>query len=511
MWTNEANPWQSTHRARVLLIAQTGRFAGRFLLATMFLCLAQMASASAVISNPGFEPSEKADVPGWDVSTRGHVVRLDAAVRHSGKTSLRVESGAEPRGSMVSQELLVPELVVEGPLRLSGYIKSKGVDGTATFFVIVEGPSGQLFQDDMRDRPVVGTTDWRAAEINIPRFAEATKVKVGALVIGGGTAWFDSMELTSLDEDLSLSSNAKRYLDHAIEVMAKNSIKRQSIDWDLLISQAYSVAGGAQTPQDTYPAIRFAVQTLKDSHSSFMAPENPDHPRLSERAKHSFVKASRAGSIGYINLPSFQNRGDLAVATQFIDSAHRAIEDVSNQGVCGWVVDLRENLGGNMWPMVAAIGPILGRGRIGGFYDPITEARFEWWYESGKAGMVSLEDGTRSTIVSADGPPPGDIKAPVAVLTSRQTSSSGEGVALAFRHRPGTHSFGQPTAGLATANRPFQLEDRAWINLTTMYMTDRRGNHYPDTVIPDEVVESSPSSDAALEAANRWLAKHGCD
>ena len=36
----------------------------------------------------------------------------------------------------------------------------------------------------------------------------------------------------------------------------------------------------------------------------------------------------------------------------------------------GWIVDLRGNGGGNMWPMLAGIGPILGEGIAGYFIDP---------------------------------------------------------------------------------------------------------------------------------------------
>ena len=30
-----------------------------------------------------------------------------------------------------------------------------------------------------------------------------------------------------------------------------------------------------------------------------------------------------------------------------------------------WIVDLRGNYGGNIWPMIAGVGPVLGEGIIG--------------------------------------------------------------------------------------------------------------------------------------------------
>ena len=34
-------------------------------------------------------------------------------------------------------------------------------------------------------------------------------------------------------------------------------------------------------------------------------------------------------------------------------------------GLIGWIVDLRTDGGGNMWPMMAGLGPILGEGIMG--------------------------------------------------------------------------------------------------------------------------------------------------
>ncbi len=478
--------------------------------AVLWLSLYLSHVGASSISNPGFEPSEEDGISGWGTSSYGHVVHLDFLVKHSGSTSLKVESAEAPRGSMVSQEI-DPELVRHAPLNLSGFIKTKEIDGTATFFVIVEGPDGQIFQDDMRDRPAVGTSDWQKAEIRIPRFREATHVKIGALVIGGGAAWFDSMKLTSVSEDAPLSPAAKQYLDEALDVLAQHSVKRESVDWGALRSQAYALAGAAQEIEDTYPAIRYAVQALKDGHSSFVAPTNAVKSRSTSETSQPRVEIGREGAVGYIKLPAFQNRGDETVATEFIDVTHRALRDLSSQGVCGWVLDLRENTGGNMWPMIAAVGPILSEGTIGGFIDPVTGARFEWWYTSGAAGTNSRKDGRRSTRARGSENPPASLDGPVAVLTSRQTSSSGEAVVVAFRGRPGARSFGEPTGGLATANTPYSLKDGAFINLTTMYMTDRMRNRYSYSIAPDVAIELSSDGDAVLGAARRWLLEQGCE
>jgi C-terminal processing protease CtpA/Prc len=105
--------------------------------------------------------------------------------------------------------------------------------------------------------------------------------------------------------------------------------------------------------------------------------------------------------------------------------------------------------------------------------------------------------------------------APVAILQGTRTASSGEAIALAFRGRARTRSFGQPTAGLSTANTSFPLPDGAILVITTGVMADRKGSPYGGTVNPDELIEpaktdiGSDQSDPVLERAIIWIESLG--
>lgn len=55
----------------------------------------------------------------------------------------------------------------------------------------------------------------------------------------------------------------------------------------------------------------------------------------------------------------------------------------------GWIVDLRGNGGGNMWPMIAGVGPVLGEGTAGAFVDPDDNVTL-WGYANG----ASIADGS---------------------------------------------------------------------------------------------------------------------
>ena len=73
---------------------------------------------------------------------------------------------------------------------------------------------------------------------------------------------------------------------------------------------------------------------------------------------------------------------------------------------------------------------------------------------------------------------------------------------LAFRGRPQTRSFGQPTSGLSTANVMRPLVDGSALLLTTSVMQDRNGQGDGLKIEPDQRTDSDA---ATLAAAQQWL------
>ena len=83
--------------------------------------------------------------------------------------------------------------------------------------------------------------------------------------------------------------------------------------------------------------------------------------------------------IAYINLPGFV-ASDNEEIKAFASTIDGIILDLGKQRPCGWIVDLRSNTGGNMWPMLAGIGPVLGEGKVGGFIFP-NGKEVSWFYK----------------------------------------------------------------------------------------------------------------------------------
>lgn len=340
------------------------------------------------------------------------------------------------------------------------------------------------------------------------------RVVLGGLVAVSAVACSDA----NLAEPEGLGLVAADYLDDALDLMQFNSIKRNEIDWPTFRMQAVEEAGNAKTAADAYDAIRGAVARLDDGHSSFQPPISAPLLAVSTVASAPLRIAAPGplrvdpsanaidSATGYLEVPPFAAGG--AEADAHAGLYHALLEQVDTLGVCRWVVDLRGNTGGNMWPMLAGLGPILGPGPFGSFIDPDSIIA-EWFYDQGAAGFENEPITTAPDPYTLTVPMP-----PVAVLTDSVTASAAEAITVAFRARPDTRSFGDPTFGIPTAVAPYGLSDRAVLFLAVAWTADRTGSIYEDALVPDSIVPGQKTgdrtTDAALDAAVAWLEAFPC-
>src|SRR6516165_4863906 len=75
------------------------------------------------------------------------------------------------------------------------------------------------------------------------------------------------LPLTVARSDEHISPEATAYIDAALTIMQEHFLHRDRIDWAKLKQETLAQAASAQTPVDTYPAIRFALARLDDHHS----------------------------------------------------------------------------------------------------------------------------------------------------------------------------------------------------------------------------------------------------
>ncbi len=212
--------------------------------------------------------------------------------------------------------------------------------------------------------------------------------------------------------------------------------------------------------------------------------------------------------IGYLELFV---QGDPEAAQQYIDTAQQCIRSAAAAGARAWIVDLRRDRGGNMWPMLTGAGPLLGDGLLGTFIDA-DGSTTRWLYERGTTLYQQAHMDTPQAFMQASDPVPtfDPHTTPVAVLTSELTGSSGEMTLIAFRGRPRTRTFGARSSGEITGVAIHELSDGALLGIAESIAADRSGQSYASAIEPDEPVSvdwlrcDSPA-DPVLNAAKAWL------
>lgn len=320
--------------------------------------------------------------------------------------------------------------------------------------------------------------------------------------------------------------DAESRIDAAIAVVRPVAYRSRQVDWDALAQDMRRRTTDARDDTDMLPAWAALAQGLGDGHS-FIQPTTeataawrerygdrlflPDAP-AGRRLTSSFT--NRTGVIGRTLAIAPDRDAELITVTAvsgFDDRAaaygaalFRSVADAGPR-TCGYVLDLRGNTGGNVWPMLLGLSGLLGDGPQGRGEDAAGRVEDYATLKEGSA-VVLAEQGRGLTIMAIEGwrPIPRLMGAPVALLLDGATASSGEGVAVAFAGRAATRSFGVTSYGVASSNEGYGLADGTNVVVTTSMMMDRNGRTYPDGLSPDERVEGV--GEEPVTAARAWLA-----
>ncbi|QLG46626.1 S41 family peptidase [Costertonia aggregata] len=269
------------------------------------------------------------------------------------------------------------------------------------------------------------------------------------------------------------------FLNEVVDIMETYSINRNTIDWNDFRSKVLERGSRAESISQTEEALRLALVLLGDNHSSIRKQNGFFISESNVRCRPLPLETVvTPDNIGYIRVASFSGT-DMEAVVSFAERLQETIRIRDSKDITGWIVDLRNNTGGNMWPMLVGIGPILGEGIVGHFIGPDNFIQ-EWSFLDGVAMLDSNIMVQVSENYKLFNPNP-----KVAVLLNKAVISSGEAIAISFIGRENTMSFGAETCGLSTANAGFELSNGWFLALTTSDMADREQNVFGGPIVPD--------------------------
>lgn len=283
-------------------------------------------------------------------------------------------------------------------------------------------------------------------------------------------------------------------LHQVLQLAQRQALDAKRVDWPTTTQEAQAILTDTPGEAGLTLAIGAVIKALGNRHTFYAPPRaaRATSQAGSSDARPAIGSASRTAS----NLPMLTVRGwmgsDLDEASQRVRAALNA---AMAEPSCGLLLDLRGNRGGNMWPMVWGVLPLLNPGKLGAFVDR----------EGIASPIVKLPEGVSlgghldTRLPPGQGTQPPHLPTHIAVLQDGRTASSGEALTILFIGQDNARSFGQPSAGFTSSNRVFRLRNGGTLLLTHGRDQDRNGRIYDGALVPD--VET----DDAVAAATDWL------
>lgn len=276
--------------------------------------------------------------------------------------------------------------------------------------------------------------------------------------------------------------SAERYGKIAIEIMDSDGYYATNSTWEEQKEKAMSEIESVSSVEETYQIIEESLKVAGGKHSFLML----ENDFQEQKGKDEMPVSERLEDIAIIKLPAIidaQNNGK-EYAERILTFLH------ANQDIKGVVIDLQNNTGGDMGPMVTSVSPLLPDGEILFFKDgqnkyPVTL----------KNGQVT--GGGTEVVTTIE---PFKLDVPVALLTDEKTASSAEALLMSFIDLDRVQTFGQSTAGYASANASYPLFDGTTMLLTTAFNQTPKGQIFYEEPIPVAHETENP-----LEEAINWL------
>lgn len=111
-------------------------------------------------------------------------------------------------------------------VRFSGFLKTKDVVVHSAIWMRVDGNRGNVLDfDNMSDRGIVGTTDWKKYEVVLDVPSGALEIGLGTMLTGQGEIWISGLKLETVDKNVPTTG------------MHKSPTPKQPVDLDFALSK----------------------------------------------------------------------------------------------------------------------------------------------------------------------------------------------------------------------------------------------------------------------------------
>lgn len=268
-----------------------------------------------------------------------------------------------------------------------------------------------------------------------------------------------------------IKPSPEKYVKQAIMFMDSQGIYASGNEWEKTKSEVLEKAKKAESYEECHELINTALKTAGGKHSRLITKEDNSASEFTLPD----CKIDDKGKL-YIRIPAFSGSAD--EGQEYAEAVYVFLRE-NRDDASEITIDIRDNHGGDMGPMLAAVSPLLPDGEL--MYFDI----------QGTKQAVTLTDGTVSgggSQLTMDDP--FKIKdVPVRILQNEETGSSAEALLICFRGLDYVKTYGAPTAGYCSCNTTRKLYDGAVMLLTIGKDVSRTGEEFCEEPITPDITD----------------------
>ena len=330
---------------------------------------------------------------------------------------------------------------------------------------------------------------------------------------------------------LKKDTNNLAILDSIIHIVKENSLYTDTVDWNIVRKEILDMYTDNDSLSSLQKPIEYMFTTLGDFHG-FAVVNGQQYRGTVERERtvsydykeedyltkmsEIYQKTSTSNeisstvlnnSIAYIQIPMIiNNYGNDSLNIAYTVKIRNKICELSKKHPKGYIIDLRANIGGTMWPMFSGLGVLFPNMKLGGDTKGGKTLHSKW---SLIDGNMHIDEYSIPNMPSLNCTIDIEHKK-IAVLIGRYTLSSGEAVASGLKGQNNIQLFGETTFGASTTNSWFSISQNVSINPAIAYYTSLDNTVHKDGITPDvEIVEDfdfeNLTHGKVIDAAIQWI------
>lgn len=146
-------------------------------------------------------------------SKKSYKMGIDVGSGQSGNNAATIKSKSNKiNGFGTLMQNSLPDNFLGKRVKMSGYVKSENVANWAGLWLRIDQKNKDfaISFDNMKNRAIKGTTEWKKYEIVLDIPLDATNMAYGALLSGVGQIWFDNISFEVVNDTIEVTSESKQ-------------------------------------------------------------------------------------------------------------------------------------------------------------------------------------------------------------------------------------------------------------------------------------------------------------